>query len=319
MLNRRILRIKVFKTLYGAEFKGDSLLSEAEKQLDASCEATRDLYLFMLGIIPPLTRIAAERIEALKRKFNPTEEEKNPNTRFADNALAVLLEQDPDFGKIFAKRKFSWEQYDIFLKKILASVVSKDYYAAYMQTPQSSLKDDCRLFRHIFEEEFADNEDLEKILESMSIYWGEDLPYALTFVCRTLDSLGKGERWSLPPLYMSDMKKGDGVEDDRAFSKNLLRAAYLNYRKYADMVSASVSNWDSERIVSTDMCLIIQGIAEAVAFPTIPVKVTINEYVEISKYFGTPKSKIFVNGILDSIVQKLLKEGVIVKSGKGLM
>lgn len=319
MLNRRILRIKVFKTLYGAEFKGDSSLSEAEKQLDASCEATRDLYLFMLGIIPPLTRIAAERIEALKRKFNPTEEEKNPNTRFADNALAVLLEQDPDFGKIFAKRKFSWEQYDIFLKKILASVVSKDYYAAYMQTPQSSLKDDCRLFRHIFEEEFADNEDLEKILESMSIYWGEDLPYALTFVCRTLDSLGKGERWSLPPLYMSDMKKGDGVEDDRAFSKNLLRVAYLNYRKYADMVSASVSNWDSERIVSTDMCLIIQGIAEAVAFPTIPVKVTINEYVEISKYFGTPKSKIFVNGILDSIVQKLLKEGVIVKSGKGLM
>ncbi len=319
MLNRRILRIKVFKTLYGAEFKGDSSLSEAEKQLDASCEATRDLYLFMLGIIPPLTRIAAERIEALKRKFNPTEEEKNPNTRFADNALAVLLEQDPDFGKIFAKRKFSWEQYDIFLKKILASVVSKDYYAAYMQAPQSSLKDDCRLFRHIFEEEFADNEDLEKILESMSIYWGEDLPYALTFVCRTLDSLGKGERWSLPPLYMSDMKKGDGVEDDRAFSKNLLRAAYLNYRKYADMVSASVSNWDSERIVSTDMCLIIQGIAEAVAFPTIPVKVTINEYVEISKYFGTPKSKIFVNGILDSIVQKLLKEGVIVKSGKGLM
>ena len=118
---------------------------------------------------------------------------------------------------------------------------------------------------------------------------------------------------------MREMKKGDGVEDDRAFSKNLLRAAYLNYRKYADMVSASVSNWDSERIVSTDMCLIIQGIAEAVAFPTIPVKVTINEYVEISKYFGTPKSKIFVNGILDSIVQKLLKEGVIVKSGKGLM
>ena len=319
MLNRRILRIKVFKTLYGSELKGSSSLAEAEAQLDASCEATRDLYLFMLGIVSPLTKVAAQRIEALRNKFNPTEEEKNPNTRFADNALAVLLDNDPDFQKIFRKKKFSWDQYDLLLKKVFNSVSSKDYYASYMNARTSSLKDDCRLFIRIFEEEFADNDDLSQILESMSIYWGEDLPYSLTYVCKTLESIANGADWSLPPLYLSEVKKGDDIEDDRLFSRNLLRAAYLNYGKYCDLISSSVSNWDNDRIVSTDMCLIVLGLAEAVAFPGIPVKVTINEYVEIARYFGTPKSPVFVNGLLDRLIQKLSSEGKIAKSGKGLL
>lgn len=319
MLNRRILRIKVFKTLYSSELKGNSSLAEAEAQLEASCEATRDLYLFMLGTVSPLTKIAADRIDAARRKFNPTEEEKNPNTKFADNALAKLLDADPDFVKLFRKKKFSWEQYDLVLKKIFNSIVTKDYYAAYMQSPESSLKDDCRLFIRIFEEEFVGSSELGAVLEGMSIYWGEDLPYALTYVCRTLDNLGKGGRWTLPPLYLSETRQGPDIEDDRLFARNLLRAGYLNYGKYYDMVAGSVSNWDNDRIVSTDMCIIILGMAEAVAFPTIPVKVTINEYVEISKFFGTPKSKIFVNGILDRLIQKMSQEGMIVKSGKGLL
>ncbi len=318
MLNRRILRIKVFKTLYSSELKGDSSLAEAEAQLDASCEATRDLYLFMLGAVSPLTKIASDRIEAARNKFNPTEEERNPDTRFADNALAKLLDSDPDFRKLYGKKKFSWEPYDLFLKKVFNSIISSDYYSQYMQSGTPSLKEDCRFFANVFENEFAGNEDLEQILESMSIYWGEDLPYSLTYVCKTVEALGRGERWSLPPLYLSETRKGEGIEDDKAYSRNLLRAAYLNYGKYYDMVSEAVSNWDNDRIVSTDMCIIILGIAEAVAFPTIPVKVTINEYVEISKFFGTPKSKIFVNGILDRIIHRLSSEGKIVKSGKGL-
>ena len=319
MLNRRILRIKVFKTLYSCELRGNSSLAEAEAQLEASCEATRDLYLFMLGIVSPLTKVAAEKIEAARKKFNPTEEERNPNMKFAENALAPLLENDPDFQKLFKKRKFSWDQYDLFLKRLYNSISSKEYFSKYMQSGTSSLKEDCRLFIRIFEEEFVENEDLEGILEGMSIYWGEDLPYSLTYVCRSLETLGKGVRWSLPPLYLSDMKKGEGIEDDRLFARNLLRAAYLNYRKYYDLISESVTNWDNDRIVATDMSIIVTGIAEAVAFPTIPVKVTINEYVEISKYFGTPKSKIFVNGILDKLIGRLLSEGKIVKSGKGLL
>lgn len=319
MLNRRILRIKAFKVLYSSMAAGNMSLAEAESVLEESCEATRDLYIFMLGIVSPLTSVARERIEAAKAKFNPSEEERNPNMKFAANRLAALLDADPDFTKIFRKKKFSWEQYDLFLKKIYASVSSKKYFADYMASPESSLKEDCRLFVKIFEKEFVDSPELEKILEDMSIYWNDDLAYSLTFVCRSLDSIAKGERWSLPALYMSDLVPGPDKESDKLFVKRLLRSAFTGYQKYSEMVSASVSNWDRERIVSTDMALIVLGLAEAVTFPAIPVKVTINEYVEISKFYGTPKSRIFVNGLLDRLIQKMVNDGQIEKSGKGLI
>lgn len=319
MLNRRILRIKAFKVLYSSMTAGNMSLAEAESVLEESCEATRDLYIFMLGIVSPLTAVARERIEAAKAKFNPSEEERNPNMKFAGNRLAALLDADPDFTKIFRKKKFSWEQYDLFLKKIYASVSGKKYFADYMASPESSLKEDCRLFVKIFEKEFVDSPELEKILEDMSIYWNDDLAYSLTFVCRSLDSIAKGERWSLPALYMSDLVPGPDKESDKLFVKKLLRSAFTGYQKYSEMVSASVSNWDRERIVSTDMALIVLGLAEAVTFPAIPVKVTINEYVEISKFYGTPKSRIFVNGLLDRLIQKMVNDGQIEKSGKGLI
>lgn len=319
MLNRRILRIKAFKVLYSSVMAGNMSLADAESELDASCEATRDLYLFMLGIVSPLTEVAKERIDAARNKFNPTEEEKNPNMKFADNALAKLLDSDPDFTRIYKKKKYSWEQYDLFLKKIYSSVISKQYFADYMASETRSLEEDCRLFVKIFENEFVDSTDLEMILEDMSIYWNDDLAYSLTFVCRTLDALAKGERWNLPPMYMSEMVKNPDMESDKLFVRRLLTSAFAGYQKYSAMVSESVSNWDKERIVTTDMVLIVLGLAEAVTFQTIPVKVTINEYVEISKFYGTPKSRIFVNGLLDRLIQKLSAEGQIQKTGKGLM
>lgn len=313
MLNRRILRIKVFKVLYGSVLAGGGTLAEAEAGLDASCEATRDLYVFMLGIVPPLTRVARERLESARKKFNPTEEERNPNMKFADNALAVLLDEDPDFAKAFSKRKFSWEQYDLFLKKIYSSIVQKDYYRKYMESGTSSLAEDCRLFTRIFEEEFTDSVELEQILEDMSIWWNDDLAYSLTYCCRTLETLARGGRWELPSLYQSDMKKDAKMESDRLFARRLLQNAFAGRQRYSEMISGSVSNWDQDRIVSTDMALIITGLAEAENFPTIPVRVTINEYVEISKYYGTPKSSIFVNGLLDRLIQKLADDGRIRK------
>ena len=136
MLNRRILRIKAFKVLYSSVLSGEMSLSHAETQLDQACEATRDLYIYMLGIVSPLTQIARDRIEAAKAKFNPTEEERNPNMKFAENALAKLLDEDVDFQKIFSKKKFSWAQYDLLLKKVMTSVAAKDYYKEYMASSE---------------------------------------------------------------------------------------------------------------------------------------------------------------------------------------
>ena len=319
MLNRRILRIKAFKVLYSSVLSGNMSLAEAESQLEVACEATRDLYIYMLGIVSPLTKIAQDRIEAAKAKFNPTEEEKNPNMKFADNALAKLLDEDVDFQKVFKKKKYSWAQYDIVLKKIMNSILTKDYYAAYMASEVTSLQEDCKLFTRIFEEEFVDCEELDQILEEKSLYWSDDLAYSLTWCCNTFKSLAKGEGWSNIPLYQSEMMKGDNVESDKYFVRKLLQSSIAGYDRYAAMVADAVTGWEKERLFSTDVVLIVMGLAEASSFPTIPVKVTINEYVEIAKFFGTQKSRSFVNGILDRLVQQMVNEGQIVKEGKGLM
>lgn len=319
MLNRRILRIKAFKVLYGSVIAGDMSLTEAQSQLELSCEATRDLYLYMLSIVSPLTNVARERIEAAQRKINKTEEELNPNMKFAENALAKLLDEDIDFKKLVAKKKLSWDQYDILLKKVMTSVASKPYYAEYMASKTRSLKEDCKLFTKIFEEEFVDSEELEMILEEKSLHWNDDLAYALTWCCKTFKSLAEGESWSLLPLYQSELMKGDGVESDKYFVHKLLQHSFAGYEKYSAMIAESVSGWEKERLFSTDVILICMGLAEAVNFPTIPVKVTMNEYVELSKFYGTPKSRSFVNGLLDRLVQNMVNEGQIVKEGKGLL
>ena len=318
MLNRRILRIKAFKVLYANILAGNSTLEHAESQLDQACEATRDLYVYMLSVVPSLTQIAKDRIEAAKTKLRPTEEDLNPNMKFADNALAKLIAEDKDLNKLLAKKKFSWAQYDLILKKVMTSVASKEYFQEYMASQERSLAEDCKLFTKIFEEEFVDLEELEMMLEEKSLYWNDDLAYALTWCCRSFKDFAAGKNWSLISLYQSDMLEGDGVESDKRFVHKLLQSSYAGYEKYSAMVAESVTGWEKERLFSTDVVLIAMGLAEAVAFPELPVKVTLNEYVEIAKFYGTPKSRSFVNGLLDRLIAKLTEEGVIVKKGKGL-
>ena len=318
MLNRRILRIKAFKVLYANILAGNSSLAQAETQLDQSCEATRDLYLYMLSVVPALTQIAKDRLEAAKTKLRPTEEDLNPNTKFVDNALAKLIAEDVDLNKLLAKKKFSWTQYDLILKKVMTSVASKEYFQKYMESDKVSLAEDCKLFTKIFEEEFVDLEELEMMLEEKSLYWNDDLPYALTWCCRSFKDFAAGKSWSMLPLYQSDMLDGPDVESDNRFVHKLLQSSYAAYDKYAAMVAESVTGWEKERLFSTDVVLIAMGLAEAVAFPEIPVKVTLNEYVEIAKFYGTPKSRSFVNGLLDRLIVKLTEEGKIAKTGKGL-
>ena len=209
--------------------------------------------------------------------------------------------------------------FSLNLHFVMNSIASKEYFAEYMASPAVSLKEDCRLFTRIFEEEFVDSEDLEKILEDKSLYWNDDLAYALTWCCKTLKSFEKGEAWKMLPLYQSELLDGPDVESDLAFVRKLLQAAFAGYDRYFAMISESVAGWEKERLFSTDVALIVMGLAEAASFPTIPVKVTINEYVEISKFYGTQKSRSFVNGLLDRLVQSMVNEGKIVKEGKGLM
>ncbi len=304
MLNRRILRIKAFKAIYSFTENQSATLKELEAQLDRSLESTRDLYLFLLCSIGPVTREAKSRLEAARAKFNPTEEELHPNFKFADNHIAPKMEEDPDFQKLIQKKKFDWGQYDVLVRHLYDSIRSKDYFKEYLESGPNNLKEDAKLWVRIFEEEFEDNEELEEILEDLSIWWNDDLAYALTWCCRTMENLGKGRPWNLPPLYMSDMDETGSKESDKAFVVKLLRSAYTGYDRYIKQIAEVTPKWDRSRICTTDLALIICGLAEAEAFDNIAPKVTINEFVEISKYYSTPESRAFVNGILDKLIKK---------------
>ena len=302
MLNRRILRIKAFKTIYSYAENPSVSLKEVEAQLERSCESTRDLYLFLLSIVNPLTEEARARIEAAKAKFNPTEEEKHPNLKFVENAIAVVLAEDPDFLKLVSKKKLSWEQYDVFLRHLYESIRQKKYFLDYMSRPERSLKEDAGLWAKIFENEFEDNEELEAILEDMCIWWNDDVAYALNWCCRTMDKLGTGVHWDLPRLYLSEIQHSS--EDDHGFVLGIVRKAVSNFDRYYESVASLTPKWDKNRICYTDLALIVAGLAENEAFPHIPANVTINEYVEISKFYSTPESRGFVNGLLDKLINK---------------
>ena len=304
MLNRRILRIKAFKAVYTYTENRGMDVRELESYLERSCEAVRSLYLFLLSITGPLTEEARSRMEAARAKFNPTEEELHPNTKFIGNAIAPLLAEDPDFCKLVQRKKLSWEQYDVLLRQLYETVRTREYFLKYMDEPGQSLAGDAALWIKIFENEFEDNENLEKILEDLSIWWNDDLAYALTWCCRSMKAMGEGKRWSLPPLYMSELSDDPAAESDKAFVAKVLRRAVSCFDKYLALIQENTPKWDLSRICATDLALIVCGVAEAEAHPQIPKKVTINEYVEISKYYSTPESRAFVNGLLDKLIDK---------------
>ena len=310
MLNRRILRIKAFQVLYAAAETPGMSEKEALSILEASCEATRDLYLYMLSIVSPLTAEAKKRIQAAKGKFHPTEEELHPNTKFADNALAPLLENDPDFSKLLEKKKFGWDNDDVLVRNLFDTISSKPWFADYMAAPERSLAADAKLFKHVFEEVLEDNEALWHILEDMNIYWTEDLGYVLRFDMKAMDAIARTGRWDYPELYAD--------QSDHVFVTRLLRNTLSRYGACCARVSANVSKWEADRLFTTDLVLIAMGLTEAETFPEIPVKVTINEYVEICKHFSTPKSRAFVNGLLDRLIREAVSDGRIAKTGPGL-
>lgn len=311
MLSRRLIRVKVFKILFGRIVAGSDSLIGAENELIASCDKTLELYCFMLRLPIALKKVAQARIDAGLKKFQPTPQEANPNRKFVENKFIGLLEDDVKFLKFCESRGLSWQEYETFVKKLYLTISSREYFIDYMQNEQRSMKEDCALLRNIFEQELEDNEDLEDILEELSLFWMDDLGYVLNSILKNMNAIVKTGTVTIPDVFQN--------EDDKVYAKKLLTQSLVKYDEYSKLISEFVSNWDMERLVATDLALIVMGITEAVTFETIPLKVTINEFVDISKYYSTANSRIFVNGLLDRMLQKMYKDGQIVKTGRGLV
>ena len=312
MISRRLLRIKVVKALY-AHMKSESdSLQASEKTLVASIDKTYDLYFQMLALVAEVARYAEQRQEAAKQKKLPTFEDLNPNRKFVDNAVVRLIAESDSVNDRLAARKLSWAQYPELIKSLYTQLEQSDYYKKYMTSTESSFREDLALVTDFYTRELEGSELLEEVLDEQSILWNDDLGFALVMVTRTLSGIRQSHREvKVLPKFKS--------YDDLAFAKELFAKTAVNFDTYLQYIEKFTRNWDVERIAFMDNLIMATAVAELVSFQSIPVKVTLDEFIEIAKYYSTPGSGTFINGILDKIVAALTEEGKINKSGRGLI
>jgi N utilization substance protein B len=315
MLSRRLLRIKVVKALYAyfqAGDEGSAVVRTARKNLRTSIDRAYDLYFQMLWLIVEVRRYAEARMELGRNKHLPTPEERNPNTKFVENELIRRIEESEAVNEYLKKHKLGWVNYPELIKEMYGLLTASDYYKRYMEGGRGDLADDVAVVRDFDSSaEIEDNELLEAVLEEQSVLWNDDLGFALVMVVKTLEKIREGQT-DIPvlPQFKSD--------EDPAFADTLLVKAIDEWDDNLRMVQQFTHNWDIERIALVDNLILTTAIAELTSFPEIPVKVTLDEYIEIVKYYSTPGSNSFINGVLDKVVETLTASGRIAKAGRGL-
>ena len=307
-----MLRIKVVKALY-AHMKSDAdSLMASEKMLVTSIDKTYDLYFLMLSLVAEMAYYAEQRQEAAKKKQLPTYEDLNPNRKFVDNAVIRLISQSDSVNDYLASRKLSWAQYPELVKTLFTQLEQSDYYKKYMASQERSFREDLALITEFYTRELEESEILENVLDEMSILWNDDLGFALIMVTRTLSNMRPSH------TDVKVLPKFKSIED-LDFARELFAKAAVNFDKYQLEIEKFTNNWDVERIAFMDNLIMATAIAELVTFSSIPVKVTLDEYIEIAKFYSTHGSSTFINGILDKLVASLTEEGKINKSGRGLI
>ncbi len=311
MISRRLLRIKVAKALYAhLQSDADNMIA-SEKSLMTAIDKAYDLYFQLLSLPEALVKYATERQEIAKQKKLPTFEDLNPNTKFIDNQVIRTISVTDAINDRVAKNKLSWVNYPELIRSIYQQLSETEYFKAYMMRDERSFEEDRILVIKLFDL-LADCPALDDALEEMSILWADDLPYVLMMVQRTLSNM----RPSHKELRVAEKFKS---EEDPQFVKTLFEKALVNYNEYQQYIERFTANWDLERIVMMDTLIITIAMAELIHFSSIPVKVTMDEWIEISKYYSTPGSSNFINGVLDKITASLTEEGRIKKFGRGLI
>lgn len=307
-----MLRIKVIKTLY-AHLKSDAdSLMASQKTLVNSIDKTYDLYVLTLSLVAELAHYVEQRQELAKKKQLPTYEDLNPNRKFVDNRVVQLIANSDSVNDYLASRKLSWAAYPELIKTLYTQLEQTEYFQNYMSQQERSFKEDLALVTEFFTRELEECEMLEDVLDEMSILWNDDLGFALIMVLRTLSSVRPShEEIKLVPKFKS--------EEDLDFACELFAKTAVNYDEYQQQIERFTRNWDVERIAFMDNLIMATAVAELVGFESIPVKVTLDEYIEIAKFYSTNSSGTFINGVLDKLVAALQQEGRINKSGRGLI
>ncbi len=313
MLNRRHIRIKVLQTIYAMHQSGSDDLDLNQRFLYNSIENIQDLYLLMITSLIEIRNKEADFLEKSSKKHLASKTDLNPNKKFVNNALLLGLDANTSILRAIEVRKFDiWKNNDDYINLLLDVVKKSEIYEKYLSTEKQTFQEDRDFVIQIFTELIAPNDKLYDYLEDQKLSWVDDIPVVNTLILKQLKSIkSEGFDLEVPHVYKD--------ADDKDFAKDLFRKTLLNEQTFAKEYSDKTPNWDIERIAEVDTIILKMAICELHKFPSIPVKVTINEYLEISKEYSTPKSSIFINGILDNLVKEYEKTNKLKKSGRGLM
>jgi N utilization substance protein B len=314
MLNRRHIRVKVMQSIYAMHQNNSDNMEKEEKFLFHSIENIRDLYLIVVSALVELKKAEEDFIEKSQKKHLATAADRNPNRKFTQNAVLQLLDESNALSVGLAENKINnWKQNDDYILLLLDAVKSSEVYAKYMETRETNYDQDRTFIADLFDEVIAPNEKLYEYLEDYKLTFVDDIPLVNTLISKQLRAISPEGRdaFSVPRIY-KDL-------DDKDFVRDLFRKTVLNNAELAKEFIDKTPNWDADRIAEIDTIILKMAICEFLKFPSIPVKVTINEYLEIAKEYSTPKSSIFINGILDNLVKEYQLSNKMVKAGRGLM
>ena len=308
MINRVLIRIKVLQIVFAYYQKGAKDLRVAENELLLSLRRSYDLYHYLLLLIVDVTRMYERMIETKRNKYRPTDEELNPDLRILNNRLAAQIAKNEALAAYVKEHGISWADDLDFVKKTLEMILASDVYADYKKNEDDSYETDRKFWRHIFKRVIANNEFVEDYLEEKSIYWNDDVDIIESFVLKTLKRFDEqaGTKQELLPMYNN--------MNDQHYVIQLFRQTILRGEEYREIINRHSKNWESERVAHMDLIIMQVALTEIMTFPTIPISVTLNEYIDAAKYYSTPKSGTFINGVLDSIVEELKKENRLSKA-----
>lgn len=307
MINRVLLRIKIIQILYSYYKSGDKTALMVEKELFYSIEKTYDLYYHLLNLAIAITDYAVQKTEARKNKLRPTAEDLNPNTRFTDNLFLNQLRNNSQLNAYLLERKLSWVNYPQVIKELHEEIVNSELYGEYIASPAGNYELDKEFWRKIFKKVILTSETLDESIEEQSIYWTDDVEIVTSFIIKTIkrfDQNAKNDQ-ALLPMFKD--------EEDADFARKLLKGVLKNGDSYLEMIDQNTRNWELERIAFMDTLIMEVAMSELMDFPTIPVNVTLNEYIEIAKNYSTDKSGTFINGVLDNIVSQLKEQNKLMK------
>ncbi len=313
MISRRIIRTKVLQILYAHVTSSEKTVHQSESELQLSIKKTYDLYHLLLSLPGEIKDFAEGKIESRKLKNLPTEEDLNPNLKFINNRLIIRIAKDRSLIEYLNKNRLNWTGHQDLIRKIYQLMVESDLYNDYINSGSDDFNADRRFCEDFYSTFLINCEPLQNELEERCIYWNDDLDFVISMIIKTLKKFKSenDECHYLMPLYKD--------EEDEEFTVKLLRKAVNNNQQNRKIIENYTKNWDVDRVAIMDVLIMELAITELTDFPSIPVKVTLNEYIELAKYYSTNRSSNFINGVLDRITKDFQEEGKIKKTGRGLM